>query len=377
MRKYILVIVLISGFVACKESMDNQQQKKVTSEHFGQIDGKEVRLYTLKNGDFEVKITNYGGIITSILMPDKNGHIDDIVMGFDSLQSYQAGHPYFGAIIGRYGNRIAKGKFRIGDTEFALATNNGPNSLHGGEKGFDKQVWDAEIDDSGDTLGLILSYISVDMEEGFPGTLKTSVRYELTPSNELVISYFAQTDRPTICNLTNHSYFNLNGHNSGDILSHELSINADYYTPVDESLIPTGELAGVEGTAFDFRTMTPVGSRISIENEQLKFGNGYDHNWVLTRQSEGLVEIAQLYSPQSGRLLKVSTSEPGVQFYTGNFLDGSLIGKGGAIYQFRNGLCLETQHFPDSPNQESFPSTLLIPGNTYSSQTIYGFSIKE
>lgn len=376
MKKLIVFFLIFSFMIACKSTTEEPHLPGVTEKNFGTADGKEVKLFTLSNGKMEVDISNYGGIVTAIRMPDKNGKIDDIVLGFDSLSEYLAGHPYFGAIIGRYGNRIGNAQFSIDDRWYQLAKNNGPNSLHGGVKGFDKQVWLAKAGESNGDPSVILNYVSLDMEEGFPGTLSCEVVYILSANNELIIRYTADTDKATLCNLTNHSYFNLNGHASGNILSHQLMIHADSITPVDETLIPTGELMPVDAGPFDFRTLTAIGDRIDNEDMQLKHGGGYDHNWVLNRIGVGLEEVAVLYSSSSGRKLTVLTTEPGLQFYSGNFLDGSLTGKGGAVYKKRFGLCLETQHFPDSPNKPQFPTTRLDPAQGYSTETWYRFSVE-
>jgi aldose 1-epimerase len=349
----------------------------VKREAFGTIDGRAIEQFTLtnKNG-VAVRAITYGGIITSITTPDRGGAIGDIVLGFDTLDGYLGDHPFFGAIIGRYGNRIAKGRFAIDKQEFRLATNNGPNHLHGGNKGFDKQIWKAAIRPA--TAGqssVALSYTSADGEEGYPGELLVEVTYTLNDSNELIVDYLARTSKPTHVNLTQHSYFNLAG--SGDILAHELTIDADRFTPVDAALIPTGELASVERTPFDFRTPAAIGARIDAPHPQIKVGPGYDHNWVLNRSGEGLQHAARVVEPKSGRTMDVSTTEPGMQFYAGNFLDGKLVGKGGQSYRRRSGFCLETQHFPDTPNQPSFPTTLLNPGQEYKSRTVFTFGVSK
>jgi aldose 1-epimerase len=349
----------------------------ITKRPFGKVSGKTVQLYTLKNSNgVEAAITNYGGIVVSLKTPDRNGKFADIVLGFDSLEGYTKEHPYFGAIVGRYGNRIAKGRFKLDGVEYKLATNNGENALHGGLKGFDKVVWNAKEVSSADAPGLELTYVSKDGEEGYPGTLAATVRYTLTTDNELRLDYTAATDKDTVVNLTNHSYFNLAGQGTGDILSHEIQMFADRFTPVDGGLIPTGELKPVAGTPFDFRQPHKIGERINAQDEQVQRGKGYDHNFVLNGRMGELHPAARVTEASSGRILEVSTTEPGVQFYTGNFLDGTVKGKGGTAYQFRWGFCLETQHFPDSPNQPSFPSTVLKPGQTYKSTTIYKFSAK-
>ena len=346
----------------------------MTRAPFGKTaDGQAVDAFTLKNANgIEVQAITYGGIITSLKVPDRNGAIGDIVLGFDSIDGYLKGHPFFGAIIGRYGNRIAKGKFSIDKQEYTLATNNGPNHLHGGARGFDKHVWQAEILTEN---SLRLSRVSPDGEEGYPGNLQVEVIYSLTNYNELIVDYTATTDQPTHVNLTQHSYFNLAGPGA-DILGHELMIDADRYTPVTSELIPTGELAAVAGTPFDFRTPTAIGARINAPHPQIKNGQGYDHNWVLNREGTALELAARVLEPSSGRTMEVATTEPGMQFYAGNFLDGTIVGKGGATYGRRSGFCLETQHYPDSPNQPDFPSTLLRPGSTYTSRTVFKFGIQ-
>jgi aldose 1-epimerase len=340
-------------------------------------DGQPVETFTLRNASgIEMRVISLGGIITHLSTPDRNGAMADIVLGFDTIDGYLKDHPYFGAIIGRYGNRIGRARFAIDGTTYALAANNGPNHLHGGVKGFDKVVWQAEPQNTTEGQRIVFTRTSPDGEEGYPGNLTAKVTYTLNNRNELVIEYEATTDETTHVNLTHHSYFNLAGHNSGDILGHELTIDADRYTPVDETLIPTGELAPVEGTPFDFRQSTPIGARINqADNRQLVFGKGYDHNWVTN--GSGFRRVARAYEPNSGRTLEVATTEPGLQFYSGNFLDGTVTGKGGAVYNHRTGFCLETQHFPDSPNQPSFPSTLLKPGETYRTRTVYTFGVQR
>jgi aldose 1-epimerase len=339
---------------------------------YGTVDGRAIEEFTLTNKHgVEVRAINYGGIITSIRTPDRNGAIGDIVLGFDSLNGYLGDHPFFGAIIGRYGNRIAKGRFTIDGQPYTLATNNGPNHLHGGIKGFDKKVWDAAIMPG--QMGVAFSYVSPDGEEGYPGRLIVEVVYWLNDDNELKVEYLARSDKATHVNLTQHSYFNLAG--SGDILGHELTIDADRYTPVDATLIPTGEIAPVEGTPFDFRKSTAIGLRIDAANPQIKNGQGYDHNWVLTRSGAGLQRAARVVEPKSGRTLEVATTEPGMQFYAGNFLDGKIVGKGGQAYGRRSGFCLETQHYPDTPNQPKFPTTLIRAGQDYKSETVFTFGV--
>lgn len=356
----------------------------ITQSDFGTLpDGQTATLYTLTNAKGAVaKITNYGGIVTELWMPDKNGKLGDIVLGFDSVDgylsdAYKASGPYFGALIGRYGNRIGQGKFVLDGTTYALAANNGENHLHGGLKGFDKVLWKAEPVQSKDSVGLKLHYRSRDMEEGYPGTLDVTVVYTLTNANELRIDYTATTDKATVCNLTNHSYFNLAGQGSGNILSHELMLNADHYTPVDAGLITTGEILKVKGTPMDFTRPTKIGDRIDADFDQLQYGQGYDHNWVLNKHHVGEMTLAARVSEQnSGRVMEIWTTEPGVQFYAGNFLDGTLVGKEGKVYGHRYGFCLETQHFPDSPNKPQFPSTVLRPGETYKTTTLHKFSVR-
>ena len=323
----------------------------------------------------EIKAITYGGIITSLRVPDRAGKTDDIVLGFDTLDGYLTDHPFFGAIIGRYGNRIGKAQFTLDGRTYKLAANNGPNHLHGGNKGFDKVLWTAEPDAGANAIAFTRT--SPDGEEGYPGNLRVRVTYTLTDANELIVEYRATTDKATPVNLTQHSYFNLAGHASGDILAHELMLNADRYTPVDDTLIPTGELASVQGTPFDFRKPTSIGARIDTDHPQLKAGKGYDHNWVLNRKGAGLQPAARVTEPKSGRTLGISTTEPGIQFYAGNFLDGKIKGKGGAVYAHRTGFCLETQHFPDSPNKPTFPSTTLSPGREYRTRTVFTFGVAK
>lgn len=333
-------------------------------------------IYTLtnKNG-LRADITNYGGIVIGLYVPDKAGQLADVVLGFEKVDDYRQAHPYFGALIGRYGNRIANGKFTLNGVEYTLAQNNGPNSLHGGLNGFDKVLWQAALTDTPAGPALELTYLSRDGEEGYPGNLSVKVVYTLTHQNELQLDYWASTDQDTVINLTHHSYFNLAGAGQGDILKHELTLQADKFTPVDENQIPTGELRAVTGTPFDFTRPTPIGQRITQADEQLKFGLGYDHNWALNNADGSLALAARVSEPGSGRVMEVWTTEPGIQFYSGNFLDGSIIGKGGQAYQQRAGFCLETQHFPDSPNQPNFPSTVLKAGQTYTSTTVYKFLV--
>jgi aldose 1-epimerase len=351
----------------------------IKKEAFGKTrEGQAVDLYTFSNAKgMEVRAMTYGGIILSIKAPDRSGKFDDVTLGFDSLEPYLSAPPYFGALIGRYGNRIGKARFKIDGKEYKLAVNNGPNSLHGGLKGFDKVVWQAESFDKPEGVGVAFSYTSPDGEEGYPGTLKSTVTYTLTDKNELILDYHATTDKATPVNLTNHTYFNLAGPGVRDILDHQMMINADNTTPVDSTLIPTGEIKSVQGTPFDFRKPTAIGARIDANDQQIKYGPGYDHNFVINRKGPGLVLAARVVEPTTGRVMEVSTTEPGIQFYTGNFLDGTLAGKGGHVYKRRFAFCLETQHFPDSPNKPKFPSTILKPGETYTSQTVYAFSAEK
>jgi aldose 1-epimerase len=353
-----------------------EKVKSVKTETYGQLkDGTSVNLYTLTNqAGMEVKITEYGGIIVSVKVPDRDGILGDVVLGYDSLAAYLDGNPFFGCLVGRYANRIAGGKFTLDGQTYQLAQNNGANHLHGGLRGFDKVIWKGAIVGDGTDPALKLHYLSKDGEENYPGNLDVTVVYTLTEDNRLSIDYRAVTDKKTIVNLSNHTYFNLR--NSGDILSHQLLINADYFTPIDSSLIPTGELRPVNGTPFDFRQLTEIGTRINSEDQQIKNGMGYDHNFVVNKNSDSLSLVAQVFEPETGRLMEVYSTEPGVQFYSGNFLNGSNIGKNGTVYNYRSGFCLETQHFPDSPNKENFPSTVLEPGEKYHQLTVFRFSTK-
>ena len=364
---------------SCSSEKNNQQQPGIEKSAYGQLpDGKTADLYTLRNAaGMTVKITNYGGIIVSLTAPDKSGKFEDVTLGMDSLAAYVKGTPFFGALVGRYGNRIAKGKFTLDGKTYSLATNNMGNHLHGGTVGFDKVLWTATPVD-GDEPALKLTYISKDGEEGYPGNLSVAVTYTLQKDNALKIDYQATTDKPTVVNLTNHTYFNLTGGAKRDILDHILTINADRFVPVDKTLIPTGELKPVAGTPFDFTKPTVVGTRINDSSDvQIKYGLGYDHCWVFGDSSRSLKPIATVFEPTSGRVMEVSTTEPAVQFYTGNFLDGTLTGREGVPYKKRYALCLETEHYPDSPNQPSFPSTVLRPGQTYKTTTVYQFSARK
>ncbi|MBI3527919.1 MAG: galactose mutarotase [Betaproteobacteria bacterium] len=335
--------------------------------------GERTDLFTLRNGNgIEVKITNYGGIVVSLTAPDRHGDLADVVLGFDSLDGFIGNRPYFGAVIGRYANRIAGGRFILGNHNYTLSTNDGGNHLHGGLRGFDKELWSTRTVRRKADVTLVLRYLSVDGEESYPGNLEVEVAYTLTRDNALKIEYRASTDQPTPVNLTNHTYFNLGS--GPDILDHELKLYADRFTPVDAGLIPTGELRPVGGTPFDFRTQGRIGARIADDDEQLKRAGGYDHNFILAGQAGRLGVAAEVYERKSGRALRVLTTEPGLQFYSGNFLDGSIVGKNRKAYGRRSGFCLEAQHFPDSPNQPHFPSTILMPGAKYRQTTIYQFA---
>jgi aldose 1-epimerase len=351
-------------------------KRDVRKQSFGKTgDGRPVDLYTLTNSQgMEVRAMTYGGIIVSLRVPDKTGKFDDVVLGHDTLDGYLVNPPYFGVIVGRYANRIGNATFTLDGVKYTLAKNDGPNSLHGGVNGFNKQVWDAESFKDATGVGVAFSYLSKDGEEGYPGNLKVKVSYVLTDENQLVVDYEATTDKATPLNLSQHSYFNLAGEGSGDILGHHLMLNADRFTPVDKTLIPTGEIRPVQGTPLDFTTPTAIGARINDNYEQLVVGRGYDHNFVINRKEDGLILAARVHEPTSGRVLEVFTTEPAVQFYSGNFLDGTITGKHGHVYKQRNGFCLETQHYPDSPNHPDFPSTILRPGATFHSQTVFKFS---
>ncbi|MCX6229723.1 MAG: galactose mutarotase [Bacteroidia bacterium] len=374
MKLITLSLLIALSFVFCshqklKSGIDPQAFNK-------SLNGATAKLFTLKNKNgLELSITNYGGRIVSLMVPDRSGKFEDVVLGYSSLDGYLNGNEqYFGAAIGRYGNRIAKGGFKLDDVNYKIAVNNGPNALHGGIKGFSMKVWDAKQNSDQE---LELTMVSPDMDEGYPGMLKVMIVYRLTDQNEVSIYYSASTNKPTVINLTNHSYFNLHGAGNKDILDHVLMINADHFTPVDPTLIPTGKLEPVKGTPFDFTTPATVGSRINDKHEQLTFGLGYDHNFVLNKEKDQKISLAaSVYDPISGRFMQVFTNEPGVQFYCGNFLKGKEIGKENKPYGFRSALCLETQHFPDSPNHPEFPSVVLRPGQIYSSACMYKFSVK-
>ena len=353
-------------------------EAKLKKDSFGKLpDGTPVDVYTLtnKNG-VEVKITNYGATLTSVKVPDRTGKIDDVELGYDSIDGYLDKNPHLGAIAGRYANRIAKGEFKLGGKTYTLAKNNGPNHLHGGPNGFFKQLWTATDASGKDGQAVSFKYLSKDGEENYPGNLTATVTYTLTDSNELKINYQATTDKETVLNLTNHAYFNLAGAGNGDILKHQLKINAKQFTPVDKTLIPTGKLENLAGTPMDFSTLTAIGDRIDSTYDQLVIGKGYDHNYVLATGGSLTTQAVEAYEPTSGRVMEVFTDQPGVQLYTGNFLDGTITGKGGKPYPRRGGFCLETQHFPDSPNQPSFPTTVLKPGEKYQATTIFKFSAR-
>ena len=347
-----------------------QRVMSIGTKPFGKTpDGQEVDLYTMTNTNgITAKITNYGAILVSLEVPDKNGKLADITLGFDTLEGYIKGHPYFGAPVGRYANRIGGARFKLNDVEYQLAANNGPNHLHCGIKGFDKVIWKAEdVTAESNQAFVKLSYLSKDGEEGYPGNLTCTVTYTLTKDDELKISYEAETDKTTILNLTNHTYWNLAGQGNGDVLGHELMLSADKYTPVDEGLIPTGEIKSVKGSPMDFTKPMIIGSRI------IQVEGGYDHNYVLNSGGGTLALCAKVYEPTSGRIMEIYTIQPGVQFYTGNFLDGSITGKAGKVYNKHYGFCLETQHFPDSPNKPEFPSVVLKPGDKYTTVTVHKF----
>jgi aldose 1-epimerase len=368
---FLFLVLLISFSVSAQEASISSQPYGTTA------DGQAVEEYTLTNANgMEVKIITYGGIITSIRVPDRNGEMANVTLGFNNLQDYETRNPYFGNITGRYANRIANATFELEGNTYTLAANNGPNTLHGGTVGFDKRVWEATSVEAEGEVGLQLSYLSPDGEEGYPGNLDVSVTYTLTDNNEIRMDYTATTDAPTVVNLTNHAYFNLAGEGTGHIYDHILMIDADRYTPVDATLIPTGELAPVEGTPFDFRVPRAIASGQRSNHEQIVLGRGYDHNFVLNREDmndTSMMLAARVYEPDSGRILEVWTTEPGIQFYAGNFLDGTLLGTSGHLYRQSDGFALETQHFPDSPNQADFPSTVLNPDETYQTTTIYKF----
>jgi aldose 1-epimerase len=378
MKKNLLMFALVLVSLTVLSCQNKKVGAMIDKTSYGKLpDGREVFQYTLTNAaGVEVRIINYGATVTSIKVPDRNGKMADVVLGYDSLSGYMGGNAYLGAIVGRYGNRINKGKFELDGEEYQVTVNDGTNHLHGGKVGYNKVLWDAKVGSSNGTPSLALTYVSPDGEEGYPGTVTLTVTYTLTEANELRIDYEGTTDKPTILNPTHHSYFNLTGNPAETILNHELTINADKFTPVDAGLIPTGAIADVAGTPFDFRKSAKIGLRINDQDEQLQFGHGYDHNWVLNNYDRTVHKVVEFYEPLSGRLMEVFTDQPGMQFYSGNFLDGTIRGKGGIMYQHRTGLCLEAQCFPDSPNKANFPSVTLRPGQIYHQRTIYKFSVK-
>ena len=382
-KNFVLIIISFFFLGNCKNPKNDNKMRKnkvsITKSFYGKTkDNKKVDLYSFKNENgMQVDIINYGGIITSLKVPDKNGETKDIVLGYNKLEDYINENPYFGSIIGRYGNRIAKGKFNLNGNQYTLATNNDENHLHGGNIGFDKVIWEAETKINSNSSSLILKYLSRDMEEGYPGNLYTTVTYKITNDNSVEIKYEAQTDKTTVINLTQHSYFNLSGDFNQSILNHKVKINADQFLPVNKSLIPTGNKLNVSMTPFDFRNYKEIKKDINADDLQLNYGNGYDHCWVLNDYKNGYRLIASAFHEESGRLMEVYSDQPGLQFYTGNFLDGSLPQKGEGFYNFRSGFCMETQHFPNSPNQPDFPSVTLNPNEKYNSKTTYKFKIKE
>lgn len=363
-----LCIILLLG---C--AMTEDEQSKISSTLFGKLpDGRNVTEYIIKNGQgATMSVIDLGGIIVSLKLPDRNGKIEDIVLGYDNPQQYWEESPYFGAIVGRYANRIANGRFMIEEVEYTLAQNNGPNALHGGLEGFDKKIWNAVPFENNQSAGVKFTLTSEDGDQGYPGTLTVSVTYTFDDENQLTVDYKATTDKATIINLSQHTYFNLNGHKNGNINDHEMMINASHNTPVDETLIPTGMIAPVQNTPMDFRTPKSIGHDIDNNFEQLIYGSGFDHNWVL--DGENMKIAARVFAPKSGRVMEVYTDQPGIQFYTGNFLDNSTKGKESTLYPKRSGFCLETQHFPDSPNNENFPSTLLLPDEVFESKTVFKY----
>jgi aldose 1-epimerase len=376
--------MLAVGAVACIACLSGcatsgSSAGHISKQSFGKMpDGQSVDMYTLRNSQgAEATIITYGGIVQSLKMPDRNGKFDDVVLGYDHLDGYVTNNPYFGCLVGRYGNRIGDAKFTLDGKTYTLAANNGDNHLHGGIKGFDKVLWKvvkADVGPNGPRLHL--NYLSKDGEEGYPGNLNVDAIYTLTDANELRLDFKATTDKPTVCNLTHHSYFNLRGQGNGDILGHEVYIDSDKTTPVDKELITTGEYASVSGTPFDFRKPTAIGARINAPDTQLQYGPGYDHNWVINKPLGKLGLHARVYEPTTGRVMEVISDEPGLQFYAGNFLDGTIRGKGGKVYPHRSGFCMEPQHYPDSPNKPNFPSVTLRPGETFKNTIIYKFSAK-
>ena len=365
-----LALVML-GMISCG---NNKTKEMVTTQSFGSFDGKDVSLYTLTNKKGDVlKLSNYGAVIVEIIVPDRNGKKENVTLGYDNLDGYVNGDPYFGKVVGQYANRIAKGKFTLDSVDYTLAINNPPNALHGGPTGWHSRVWDAQVLKNTDFPAIRFTYNKPDMEEGFSGNVVAEVVYTWTDNDEIIVDYKVTTDKKTVVNITNHAYFNLHGAGVGDILDHEAVIKASSFTPVDSTLIPTGEIRPVEGTPFDFRTQHLIGERIGEDYDQLKLGGGYDHNFVLDNAEE---VDATVYDPSTGRVLEVLTDQPGVQLYTGNFLNGTQTGHGGKIYNYRSGFCLETQHFPDSPNQPAFPSVILMPEEPFLSSTTFRFSVR-
>ena len=365
-----LALVMV-GMISCG---NNKTKEMVTTQSFGSFDGKDVSLYTLTNKKGDVlKLSNYGAVIVEIIVPDRNGKKENVTLGYDNFDGYVNGDPYFGKVVGQYANRIAKGKFTLEGVEYTLAINNAPNALHGGPTGWHSRVWDAQVLKNTDYPAIRFTYNKPDMEEGFPGNVVAEVVYTWTDNNEIILDYKVTTDKKTVVNITNHAYFNLHGAGLGDILDHEAVIKASSFTPVDSTLIPTGEIRPVEGTPFDFRTPHLIGERIGADYDQLKLGRGYDHNFVLDNAEE---VDATVYDPSTGRMLEVLTDQPGVQLYTGNFLNGTQTGHGGKVYNYRSGFCLETQHFPDSPNQAAFPSVILMPEEPFLTSTTFRFSVR-
>lgn len=363
--------LIILGMVSCG---GNKAKEMVTTQNFGSFNGKEVFLYTLTNkkGDV-IKLSNYGAMIVEVIVPDRNGKKENVTFGYDSLGGYLKGDPYFGKVVGQYANRIARGRFTLDGVEYTLAINNTPNALHGGPTGWHSRVWDAQVLKNTDYPAVRFTYNKPDMEEGYPGNVVAEVVYTWTDNNEIIMDYKVTTDKKTVINITNHAYFNLHGAGVGDILDHEALVKASAFTPVDSTLIPTGEIRPVEGTPFDFRTPHLIGERIGMNDEQLILGKGYDHNFVLDNAEE---VDAEVYDPSTGRVIEVMTDQPGMQLYTGNFLDGTQTGHGGKVYNYRSGFCLETQHFPDSPNQAAFPSVILLPEEPFLSSTTFRFSMR-
>ncbi len=373
-RRQALALAPTLTLLSCTSDKNTKPMNGITEQAWGVLPtGETISLYTFRNEKgMEATVSNFGGRLVTLKVPDRSGKFEDVVLGYDTLVPYTKPNPFFGTLVGRYANRIANGEFTLNGKKYTLLKNNGPNSLHGGAQGFDKKAWQAEIGKDGQSLQL--TYLSKDGEEGYPGNLTAVVTYSLSKDNALTIDYAATTDADTVLNLTNHSYFNLAGHGNGKILDHQLTINADKFTPVNANLIPTGELKNVEGTPFDFRQSTAIGARIDSNDPQMQFGKGYDHNFVLNGNGDSASLAARITDPQSGRVMEVLTTQPGVQLYTANHIEGQIQGKGGAIYHFRGAYCFETQHFPDSPNQPSFPTTVLKPGDKFHQTTIFRFS---